>query len=476
MSLNSCFPGLLLPKLNTTQPWLNPAKCKQEEFLQFQDVCHGYEELCSRSGPWRISHTNFTLNDILAGDTPIQPVVTELEFIKYNGTYGDNILGKVDATFIDNSVSLEGKDTSKLQSSFGNLKKEELGVPQLMKDSKERLGLDMSHALVKQTMMNNKLAFGIVKERILTTQPCSVIEEVQKEGQCGGMLNLCGPKVTKISLKENASLAKDSNVTMEIPPQTTLAYSLIELEVKQDGQFTLCLMSGINGGFEEVDSKSRLVTLTAFARHDAEKVDLKQVLGELKENFDVFASLPAQTKSSLLQQITNVIGDCAAIYLLQEAVHQLCHGEASVLVEEHKQQIQDILDLVEQCSETKNAVIKALHLLLSALDEMSSESLALLRMCCSPELLPELDKLVQCLLEGGQIDLSAQSLTPLDGELFDRVQHLFRSSNVSLKKEGDSLRMEVQQEAGNLPLILCIAVRCLASLSHNQTEFYCSCL
>lgn len=38
-------------------------------------------------------------------------------------------------------------------------------------------------------------------------------------------------------LKENASLGNDSDITMEIPTNTPIAYSLIELKIKHDGQF-----------------------------------------------------------------------------------------------------------------------------------------------------------------------------------------------------------------------------------------------
>lgn len=53
--------------------------------------------------------------------------------------------------------------------------------------------LDMSHCLILQAKDKPRRAFGIVKERIVTTQPCSVIEEVQQGEQCGGGLSLCGP-------------------------------------------------------------------------------------------------------------------------------------------------------------------------------------------------------------------------------------------------------------------------------------------
>lgn len=41
----------------------------------------------------------------------------------------------------------------------------------------------------------------------------------------------------QVSLKENGSLSKDSNVTMEIPIHSTIAYALIELEIKHDGRY-----------------------------------------------------------------------------------------------------------------------------------------------------------------------------------------------------------------------------------------------
>lgn len=47
----------------------------------------------------------------------------------------------------------------------------------------------------------------------------------------------CIVTTPQFSLKETGSLGKDSNVTMEIPVGTTLAYVLIELEIKHDGRF-----------------------------------------------------------------------------------------------------------------------------------------------------------------------------------------------------------------------------------------------
>lgn len=65
--------------------------------------------------------------------------VIETDFIKYNGSFGDNIQGNVNANFPHTSVSMGGKDSSKLHSFFGSLKKEEVDVQKLLRDSKDRL-------------------------------------------------------------------------------------------------------------------------------------------------------------------------------------------------------------------------------------------------------------------------------------------------------------------------------------------------
>uniref|UniRef100_A0A8C9XJA8 Gasdermin Eb n=1 Tax=Sander lucioperca TaxID=283035 RepID=A0A8C9XJA8_SANLU len=255
--------------------------------------------------------SDFNLNDILTGDIPIKPGVIETDFIKYNGTFGDNIQGTVDANFVHTNVSLEGKDSSKLQSSFGSLKKEEVDVQKLLRDSKGRV-LDMSHSLIQQTKEKPRQVFGFVKERIVTTQPCSVIEEVQQGGQCGGGLSLCGPKSSKVQYSIKLILMV-VNITMEIPIHTTIAYALLELEIKQDGRF----------------------------------------------------------------------------------------GE-------------------------------------------------------------------ECVSGKGELHLSSAGLAALTEDVFEKTEHLFASSNVSLKRDGDTVKTEISHLAGNRPLVLCIAVRGLASLAHSD--------
>lgn len=64
--------------------------------------------------------------------------MSETEFLTYKGTFGDKISGKVDTEAGSVSVTLEGCGSSKLQSSFGTLKKEELDVKKLLRDSSDR--------------------------------------------------------------------------------------------------------------------------------------------------------------------------------------------------------------------------------------------------------------------------------------------------------------------------------------------------
>uniref|UniRef100_A0A3Q3LXN7 Gasdermin Eb n=1 Tax=Mastacembelus armatus TaxID=205130 RepID=A0A3Q3LXN7_9TELE len=358
--------------------------------------------------------TGFNLNDILTGETPVQPVVVETDFLKYSGTYGDNTGGAINASFAHSDMSLAGKDSSKLQSSFGSLKKEEVDVQKLLHDSKDRV-LDMSHCLVQQTKGKQRRVFGIVRERIVTTQPCSVIEEEHQARHCGGGLSICGPKSPKVSLKENGSLSKDSNVTMEIPTHTTIAYALIELEIKHDGRYELCLMSDTTGGFE-VDSctAKRLCAVSGAPVPISGNSCLQN--GKLLFSPHLFfllllSSLPVTTRSSLLQQVTKVMQDPAAVSTLQDVV-----------------------------GGTDGSYCSLFHLFPSHLFQ------------------------VQCVSGRGELSLSRAGLTART-DVFENIKDLFASSNVSLERDGDTVRTEIDHHHGNQPLVLCIAVRGLASLA-----------
>lgn len=64
--------------------------------------------------------------------------VHETDFLTYEGTFGDKLSGKLNTEAGTVSVTLEERGTSKLQSCFGKLKKEELDVKKLLRDSSDR--------------------------------------------------------------------------------------------------------------------------------------------------------------------------------------------------------------------------------------------------------------------------------------------------------------------------------------------------
>lgn len=272
----------------------------------------------------------------------------------------------------------------------------------------------------------------------------------------------------RVSLKENGSLSKDSNVTMEIPIHTTLAYALLELEIKHDGRYELCLMSDTTGRFE-VDGPSKRGLLGIVGAPDSEKSHLAQELEQLRDHFQLLSAL--STRSSLLQQITEVMADRGAVSLLQDVLEQMCFEKKPAVsdvtaTESQKHNIQAILDLFEQSGQVAfKSVLSAFHLITSAMDEMTNDILSLLGTCCSLTVLPALELLVQCVSGTGELSLSSAGFAALTEDVYEETERLFASSNVSLKRDGNTVTADIRHTPGNLPLVLCIAVRGLASLA-----------
>lgn len=64
--------------------------------------------------------------------------VSESDFVSYQGTFRDKLSGMVDGEAGSVGVTLKGNNSSKLQSRFGKLKKEDLDVKKLLRDSRNR--------------------------------------------------------------------------------------------------------------------------------------------------------------------------------------------------------------------------------------------------------------------------------------------------------------------------------------------------
>ncbi|KAM9418094.1 gasdermin-E-like isoform 2-T2 [Salvelinus alpinus] len=415
--------------------------------------------------------SDFTLSHLLLGDKELTPDVSESDFLSYEGRFGDNLSGKLDAKAGYISVSMEGRGSSKLQLSFGKLKKQDVDVQKLLLASNDRM-VDMQHVLVQQRQKHAEV-FAVLKERILTTTPCSISEQVQEQGTCQGVLGLLGKLGThsvKVCVQENSSIEMDSDVSLEIPPLTVIAYSLIELEVRKDGHYELCLQHGTLGGFEADSGKTSpsqdsFDTLCVVDGLEwAEEIPEGAPLGALQKNLqdlEVYLHqlvvLPESTRSTLFQRLCEVLVDRTTLTVLEHTLEGLCRGEdldpteVKGLSVSQIKSVSALSDLVQKFPtneiQAEGASIPlhltATHLLVSALEALPDAALTLLGES-SPDVL--------------------EALNTLEEGAFHWAEQLLLSSNVMLRRETDRLWAETGKKPGVFPLVMCIAVQGLTSL------------
>ncbi|CAB1333896.1 unnamed protein product [Coregonus sp. 'balchen'] len=261
----------------------------------------------------------FTLSDVLKprepGDSPLSPTVKECDFVDYTGTFGDkkemNADGNVQAKVAGFKLTVGGKLFTKQKLSLGSLNKEKVDVKELYNYSKDRV-LDMSHPVIKQTRVNPRAVLGVLTERIMTSLPCPVTTKVRKRGNA--------------SMKQSGSTQTDSDVSLVIPANTVMAYSLIDLYVKCNGQFELCLIHK-NGGFEMDKSNYEFEEdgiMDLGGDFDVNSpLNLKKELEKLSGHFQLLSALPAATRSSLLQLLQTTMEDGEAVSVLESVVFRV---------------------------------------------------------------------------------------------------------------------------------------------------------
>uniref|UniRef100_UPI001EAEC926 gasdermin-E-like n=1 Tax=Oncorhynchus gorbuscha TaxID=8017 RepID=UPI001EAEC926 len=219
------------------------------------------------------------------------------------------------------------------------------------------------------------------------------------------------------SMKQIGSTQTESDVSLGIPANTVMAYSLIELYVKCNGQFELCLFSN-NGGFEKVRSKDDIEEdgiMDLRGNFDAnshlnlnEGNNASGGTGQTEGHFQLLSVLPVAKRSSLLQLLKTTMEDREAVSVLECVLDQLCEGETpdlGDLEESERETVQAILDLVDQCvgkdeDVIRSSLLSAIHLIVSAMDGMTDEGLSMLGSCCSPPVLQALQILVQHVAAG----------------------------------------------------------------------------
>ncbi|KAJ8365968.1 hypothetical protein SKAU_G00147990 [Synaphobranchus kaupii] len=390
--------------------------------------------------------TDFSLNDLLLGDTPISPGAEESDFLKYEGTYGDTVSGRLQGGVGQVNIKMAGRGSSKLQSSFGSLKKQEVDVQKLVQASRDRK-LNLQHRLLRKVQGRGRgrgqVALAVLKERIVSTQTCSISQQVHGLSSCSAMLTLIAPTNVQVSVQEKASLETNSSISLEIPEGTVIAYSVMELDIQHNGQYELCLQLDMSGGFE-VDGPVR----GGGEEQGMEQPlsDLQKELSALKPHFQLLADLPVLTRSTLLQHLQLLLPDRPTVSLLENTVEELLEGGACSLGE-----------LKENAPPSSSGLLTSVHLLLSAVQEMSDAGLAHLSSCCSPPVLKSLQDLVNGGMVNGESALAEE-------EVCQRVELLFSSSNMVLQREMGRLWAETEPEAGLRPLVMCIAVQGLAAL------------
>ncbi|XP_048058254.1 gasdermin-E isoform X2 [Megalobrama amblycephala] len=463
--------------------------------------------------------TQFTLNHLLDGEE-IKPVCEEDEFVKYKGTHKSTRSGSVELGGAAVSLNMNGQGMSQLHLSLGKLQKEYVDIPTLVNDSKGRK-LDLTHSLIQQSQKRN-IGFTILTERIFTTCDCSISSKELEKGSFHAMF---GTGCVEMYMEDTGKLQYDSETVLQIPPNTVMAYSVIEMTIDSDGYFDLWLEPC---GLEADDISQNPCPILSVVDGQQPLIQegvpldtLKNALADVQTSFCALANLSAETHSSILLQLRKILLDRSVLSALVERIVMLSSDDTPCFLtnelSEKQSQIETFLDLLmrepldknglstsDECQistanqsdlslasefngsshkpEEKNGChnavsnqnacstkaskqsmefMNAMQMLISALEEMTDAGLNLLEQFCTSEGLRSLQDLVIHLTSNTDtIPVFLQS----DDE-FHRVEALFKSCNVLLKKEKDTLTSEMTCSEGFLPVVLCIAIHGLASLS-----------
>ncbi|KAM6276995.1 gasdermin-E isoform 2-T2 [Spheniscus humboldti] len=381
-----------------------------------------------------------TLSDVLTEDKPIKPVIVESDFAKYVGKFEDFVQGSIETSFGKISLGAGGKGYVENQSSFGNLRKQEIDLQQLMKDVKDRT-INLNSSLLQQVIERKREVLCILREKIITTQKCTISEHIQTEEKISGVMG-CSTKIVKVSVSENGSMMKDSSVILEIPPATTIAYGVIELFIKQSGQFDLSW---------------------------------------LKTQFQPFVKLPEDKQRALYKTLCELLLREEMVAALEDLLDDICTGDKPDLKELKPAQQQDLLGflqllgcslqselLLQKYQPQDEELFSAAHLLISAISELPDYTLVLLRACCDLQVVPALCCLPNIASADGTLALSSPLVATLtDRGRFDVAQRLFASSNITLEMTVSSVKAVTMKEPRFFPLVLYVALYGLYALGGN---------
>uniref|UniRef100_A0A674GEI0 Gasdermin E n=1 Tax=Taeniopygia guttata TaxID=59729 RepID=A0A674GEI0_TAEGU len=440
-----------------------------------------------------------TLSDVLTEDKPIKPVIVESDFAKYMGTFEGSIEGSIEASFVKFNLGAGGKGYVENQSSFGNLRKQEVDLQQLMKDVKDRT-IDLNSSLLQQVIERKREVLCILREKIITTQRCTISEHIQTEEKVSGLMG-CTATTIKVSVSEDGSLVKDSSVILEIPPATTIAYGVIELFIKHNGQFEFCLLDEQQGGFEKESTEGSAYPHSVQFRdasflYQPDAVDnemhsgaknlvpsdasisiLKQDLSRLKIQFQPFMKLTEDKQRALYKTLCDLLLHEEMVTALGNTFDDICIGDKPDLEELKLEQQRDLLDfmqllgcnlkselLFQKYQPQDEELFSAAHLLI----KLPDDTLVLLRACCDLQVVPALCGLPNVASADGTVALSSPLVATLaDRGRFEVVQRLFASSNINLEMTESSVKAVTMKEPRFFPLVLYVALYGFHALGGN---------
>ncbi|XP_077159897.1 gasdermin-E [Paroedura picta] len=450
-----------------------------------------------------------TLNDVLAEGNPIKPVVLESDFVKYEGKFEDYVSGSIETSLGKISLGAGGKGVMASYSSFGHLKKQQADLQNLMKDSQGRT-INLHNTLLQQILERKHEVLCLLTERIVTTQKCLISEQFQKEENAASRVGL-HTKVIKVSVSENVNVMKDSNVILEIPAPTAIAYSVIELYIKRDGQFEFCLLDAQQGGFERESAEDpahpySIIFRDALFLHQPDAVDhdkvpvpespipseaplsiLKKDVLQLKTQLQPFMTLSEGKQGALYQVICELLLHEETVTWLEDVLDNIYSEDMSesLVLKEFKlpeqQNIEVLLQLLGISFQDEQLVFSdqrnnqdlhlAAHILLSAVAELSEFARVLLWACCDLQVVPALCCLPDMTSPDGTVKLTDPVLAPLaDTGRFCLVQRLFDSSNINLEMTESSIRAVTMRKPKFLPIVLYIALSGLFALGWKTAQ------
>lgn len=442
-----------------------------------------------------------TLGDVLTKGHGLSPVVVESDFVKYESKFENHKSGNIGTVVGKMKLNVGGKGLVESCSSFGTLRKQEVDVQQLIQDAAGR-AVNLDNPVLQQVLERKHEVLCVLTQKIVTTRKCVISEHVQTEEKCGGMVGI-QTKTVQVSAMEDGTILKDTNVVLEIPAGTTIACGIMELYVKQDGQFEFCLLQGKHGGFEH-EKKADSVYLDPQAYREFAFLDmldgvqgrslqdgslhvLKQANMHLERSFRPFAVLPEQQQRALFRLLQTVLFDEELLVALEQVCDDMAGGlwssQTTLAMEEltgsQQQDLTGFLQLVgckvqgehpgpkDEISNQK--LFATAYFLVSALAEMPDNATVLLGTCCKLHVIPMLCHLLHALSGDQACNFEDPTLAPLrDTERFGIVQRLFASADIALERMQFSVKATMLKDSCIFPLILHITLSGLCTLSNEH--------